>query len=130
MSTIKPYIAFINDEQIINMGGPWIADLTINNQLVMNRCLMDNYLIGDDFLVYFIKYHQISRKQSENYFTINTYNLFSHEILESFKKFRAVFLKGFITENELLIYNACHDQLDRFKSTFNLKSELLIHYNT
>ncbi|SDH84769.1 hypothetical protein SAMN05421846_102248 [Chryseobacterium taeanense] len=102
-------IQFKNADQIINMGGPWIGELTIDGIKIDDNIIIDNYVEKKDFY-YFIKYFEISKKQKDSFFSvlrINKNNM-SHQI--SKEKFEKIFIKKI--ENDTLYYcKGFHGQL-------------------
>lgn len=101
-------IKFTDPDQIINMGGPWIAVLTINN-VKINNVIIENYLEDEDFY-YFIKYFQISKKQKDNFFSILRINKFNMNMDISKDKFEKIYLESI--KNDLLsFYDGFHKNL-------------------
>ncbi|WP_144283500.1 hypothetical protein [Chryseobacterium echinoideorum] len=110
-------IQFGNPEQIINMGGPWVGDLIINNQNVSNNILIDNYLEKELFY-YFIKYFKISKKQKDNFFSVLRIDKNNMKVAVSIEKFEKIHIKD-IEENSLYYYEGFHENLPVKNSQVN-----------
>lgn len=124
MQTTNKQIRFENADQIINMGGPWVGSLFFNDTFVSNNVLIDNLVYKPLYgKLFFIKYHNVSKWQNENYFTIDFLDLSNSIIYEFEKKFDKLFLGEFISEYELKIYDAFHDGENVRFSIFDLKKE-------
>ena len=41
-------LTITNPHQILNMGGPWVGDISIQNKLISKDCLIDNVLFKED----------------------------------------------------------------------------------
>ena len=91
-------IKFIEPDQIINMGGPWIGILTINNIKVTDNVIIENHL-EDEIFYYFIKYFKISKKQKNNFFSIIRINKLNMNVDTSINKFEKIVEYVFFTEN-------------------------------
>lgn len=108
---MEKYIDFENPDQIINMGGPWIGTLIINNKNVSDNIIIDNYFEKEG-IYYFVKYFGISKKQKDNYFTVfrvNTTSL-NFEIELSNEKFDTIYIEN-IEDNLLYYYDGFHTNL-------------------
>lgn len=121
----KNKISIINSDQVINMGGPWVGDLSIGEKIITNN-VVDRNLIFDDVnnRVFFVKYHLISKWQKDNFFTINIFNIKDQSVYESIKHFSMVYLKQIVTGNILEIYIAFHDQNIANKRLFYIDQEV------
>ncbi len=62
-------IDFVQPEQILNMGGPWICKMLIENNIKLDNVLIDNIVTNDNKL-YFIKYIEKSKWQRNNFFQL------------------------------------------------------------
>ncbi|MDQ0065135.1 hypothetical protein [Chryseobacterium lathyri] len=102
-------IIFKNPDQIINMGGPWVGELAINDTKISKNIIVDNYLEDNEFY-YFIKYFKISKKQKENYFLVLRINKNNMDYQISKEKFEKIYLTKI--ENDTLYYcEGFHEQL-------------------
>jgi hypothetical protein len=104
-------IDFLNPEQIINMGGPYVGILNINKEPICENVIIDNYIIKDN-LIYFIVYNDESKWARDNYFSIFYYDNIKKKLFEIQKKFQAIFLKKFVNEDSIKIYKAFHDTFE------------------
>ena len=103
------------------MGGPFIGDVSIGDDLMSKDCLLDNFVYKEEMnLLFFVKYHKINYYQ---YFTINFYNLDTETVYEFDKEFEKLYIGEFISKNELEIYPAFHDGLKNLQQIFNLDEE-------
>lgn len=84
-------IEFKNIDQIINMGGPWVGNLYINDNEIENKVIIDNYLEDSEFY-YFVKYFQISKKQKDNFFSIIRINKKNFDLVISKEKFLKIYI--------------------------------------
>lgn len=105
----KENIQFENQEQIINMGGPWVGELIINNKKISDNILIDNY-IEKELFYYFIKYFKISRRQKENFFSVLRLDKKDMNVAISIEKFEKIFIKD-IEGNLLYYYAGFHSNL-------------------
>lgn len=106
---MKDYIDFENPNQIINMGGPWIGTLIINNKNISDNIIIDNYLEKEG-VYYFIKYFEVSKKQKDNYFGIFRVNTANSELGLSNERFEKIYIKN-IEDNILYYCNGFHANL-------------------
>jgi hypothetical protein len=112
MSDAKANIKFQNVTQIINMGGPWIGDLYIDDELIDNNVIIDNVVYRQDLKsLFFVKYHRISKWQINNYFTINSWDSVQNLKKESEDKFDMLYISEGRNNEELLVYKAFHDKV-------------------
>ena len=113
--------------QIINMGGPYIGNLLLNNKLIARDCLEDNFIyVEQTQKIYFVKHHDTSGMMSGVFFTISFYSIKEDKLFEYNKHFKMLYLKRIIDDN-LEIYPAFHDKVNNGKTLFNLSKE---QYNT
>lgn len=115
---------FENPRQIINMGGPWIGELFLGQKFISDNIIIDNFLYRESLSrLFVVKYHQCSKWQRDNYFTINFLDLRNDSFYESDKKFEKAFLDRFISSDEIEIYLAFHNKINAHRSVFNLREE-------
>jgi hypothetical protein len=115
-------LTITNQDQILNMGGPGIGDVAIDNDLISKDCILDNFVYNEDLhLLFFVKYNRVSKYQW--YFSINFYNVEAKTLYEFDKVFDMVYLGKFISKNELEIFHAFHGEFANTKSIFNLDEE-------
>jgi hypothetical protein len=113
-------IKFQNPQQIINMGGPWIGDLFVGDLLIDINVIIDNVIYKQDLDSYFfVKYHNISKWQKDNYFTINLWDRANAVKKESGDKFDMLYIKEGLNKDEILIYNSFHNR-DIDSTTFKI----------
>ena len=114
-------IDFKNQNQVISMGGPWVGDLFIKGTLVSDKVVLDNIVFNKSSdHVFFVKYHEISNWQNENFFTINSLNLITDEIHESKERFQALFISDSKSKHELKVYKSFHDGFEEMASSMKL----------
>jgi len=98
-----------NATEILRMGGPYIGDISLGSDFISKDCVLENFIYKDDSnLLFFVKANPINNYY---YFTINFYNLKTKTLFEFDKEFEMLYLKEFISNNELHIYNSFNDQL-------------------
>jgi hypothetical protein len=116
-------IKFINPDQIINMGGPWVGELMIGDDKIMDNVIIDNtiYDVHQNRL-YIVKYFNLSKWQHKNYFSICYLDLFTDKIYVIDLKFEMIFIKEIYSSNELIYYEAFHDQDEKVKKKLNLET--------
>jgi hypothetical protein len=102
-------IEFKNPDQIINLGGPWISDLYINGNEIENKIIIGNYLEDSEFC-YFVKYFEISKKQTDNFFSIVRINKQNFKTMISKEKFERIFIIE-MKENMLYYADGFHKNL-------------------
>ena len=111
-----------NERQILNMGGPWIADVSVGTDFVSNNCILDNFVHNKTFnLLFFVKFNKVSKYYW--YFSINFYNIDTKTVFEFDRVFDMVHIGDFRTKNELEIYPAFHAQFKDTQQIFNLDQE-------
>lgn len=102
-------IQFKNPDQIINMGGPWIGELIIENKSISDNILIDNYL-DKELFYYFIKYFKISKKQKDNFFSVLRIDKNNMKSSISIEKFEKINIKD-IDGDSLYYYDGFHTNL-------------------
>ena len=76
-------IEFINPQQIINMGGPWVGSLLVNEQKISDNVLIDNTIYNKESNeVFFIKYIKTSKWCKKSYFTVRKFNLKTKQVYQ------------------------------------------------
>lgn len=115
-------VSFLNPSQILNMGGPWIGDMYINDTLIIKDCVLDNYLYSAKLnSLYFVQYHLISRYYW--YFSISFIDLEDNTVFKYDKEFDMLYLNEFISDYELEIFRAFHTQNLSTRAVFNIYKE-------
>ncbi len=103
------------------MGGPYICDARLNNEVIIEKCLADNFVYDEKRgLLFFIQYHTINYYQG---FTINFYQFLTKETYQFTREFDMVYLGSLISDHELEIFHSFHDQFREKISVFNLDDE-------
>ncbi|MGF7081174.1 hypothetical protein [Mucilaginibacter sp. UYCu711] len=111
-----------NANQILNMGGPWIGDISLGTDFISKNCIVDNFVYQENTSrLFFVKYNNVSKYSW--YFSINFYNLKSKTIFEFDRVFDMVHLGRFTNDVKLEIYPAFHNQFEDKKEIFNLDEE-------
>lgn len=100
-------VEFRNPRQIINMGGPWVADAYWEGLLVEKDVLVDNYIVNNNRL-FFIRYHGLDKWARNNFFTICYLDIPSRHMVEIPREFDEVYLVEVLSENEVGISRAFH----------------------
>jgi hypothetical protein len=117
-------VMFDNEEQVINMGGPYIGTLSIDDKLISDNCIVDNLVFDETKQrVYFVKYHSTSKWMSGTFFTINFHDFRQDMVYQYVKTFKTLYLSGLCGDNEMEIFNAFHSQIVKYKSIFSLGTE-------
>jgi hypothetical protein len=110
-----------NEREILGMAGPWIADVSIGDELLSKDCLLDNFVYNKYLhLLFFVKFNRISLYK---YFRISFYNIAIKAVFEFDKEFDAIHLGEFVSKNELEIYPAFHDAFKSTRQLFNIDEE-------
>jgi len=112
---IKKY-DFKNADQVINMGGPWIGDFYYDDSFISKNVIVDNLLFSDN-KVYFVKYHSLSKKRSDIFFTICCWDIDIKSLSESTQTFNVLYLREIINDKEMIICNTFHGEMP--ESCFN-----------
>ena len=116
-------VEYLNHRQILNMGGPWVGDLLINNSYISDNVIIDNLLydqISQD--VFFVKFNDNKAYWLKDvYFTICKIDLQTNTFVEYAEKFSKVYLHRKISDCELEIYKAFHNKNNNVE-TFNFCS--------
>jgi len=96
-----------NEVEILRMGGPWVGDIYWGDDLISKNCIVDNFVYKEDTkLLFFVKYNRLN---DLTYFTINFYDFGSKTLYQFDKEFEMLYLKEFISDNELHVYNSFND---------------------
>ena len=122
-------VSFNNPNQIINMGGPWVGDLIIGNNLLMTNVVIDNLVYQPEYnKLLFVNYNNISKWLNDNYFTINYLDIDRNEIFMFCKHYKIVYIEGFVDIDKFVIYNAFHnkDATKRMDINFEKKDFILL----
>lgn len=111
-----------NENEILRMGGPWIGDVYIGNDLISKGCLIDNFVYQENMnLLFFVKFNKVSKYQW--YFSINFYNIDSKMVCQFDHIFDMVWLGKFFSKNELEIYRAFHNKSENRREVFKLDEQ-------
>ena len=101
-------ISCSNESEILRFGGPWKGDISIGEELISKDCLIDNLLYQKrSNLLFFVKYHHLNAFQ---WFTLNFYDLKAKTNFEFYHEFGMLYLKDFISENEIHVYESFNDK--------------------
>ncbi|WP_183576619.1 hypothetical protein HDF18_21810 [Mucilaginibacter sp. X5P1] len=110
-----------NGQEVIRMGGPCICDARLNNELIIEKCLSQNFVYDEKGnLLFFLQYHKINYYE---YFTINFYQILTKETYQFTREFDMAYLGSLISDHELEIFHAFHDKFRDKSSVFNLDDE-------
>lgn len=121
---MKSEYTFKNPTQVINMGGPWIGSLYLNECFVANGIVLDNLLyLPDNSKVFFVKYHEIPNKGNGVVFTICYWDLATKKLFESPEEFNMLYLKKFNDEGLMIVCDAFHGELPERCYAYELKLE-------
>lgn len=116
-------IEFVNTEQILNMGGPWIGDLVINGIEIDNNIIIDNIISKLTLkTIFYIKYHDPSRWKIANYFTINSWNYEEEIMQESEEKYGMLYIENSINESEIIVFNSFHGEVKELGSIVDINT--------
>jgi hypothetical protein len=113
--------------QVINMGGPYVGTLCMDNKVISQNCITDNLLADDqNERLYFVKYHSLTKWRSGIHFTINCYDNKLDQISESKEIFNSVFLKQFLSGNKIEILEAFYDTPNAKTRMFDVEGGSLV----
>jgi hypothetical protein len=113
-------ITFKNPNQIINMGGPWVGKLFLNDDELTDNVIIDNLLYKEDEKrLYFVRYQKGSRWKKNNYFTVSYLDLSNNTIHAFESKFKILFIKNITNNGDLIYYEAFHDKDENKKARIN-----------
>ena len=113
-----------NIEQIINMGGPWICSIYLENHLISDHCVIDNILEHPPFeRVYFVKYHRTSKWKADNFFTLNYFSVNDNKIYQSKRRFEMLYLKKILNQESIEIFYAFHDKNQDRRDVFAVSEQ-------
>jgi len=116
-------IHFDSPTQIINMGGPWVAKLVIDQKVIANNVLIDNlYPNPTEEKLYFVRYHEVSKWESNNFFYVYFIEVASGEMYMYDLKFVQIFIDGISNGNILAYFDAFHNKNPVLKRTIDLSS--------
>lgn len=114
-------ITINNALQIINMGGPYIGTISLGNRIIAEDCILDNFLYRDDLKkLFFVKYHVVNHEWC---FTINFFSIDENQEFEFTRIIKMVYLKQFLSANELEFFNAFHDKNPERRDVFDINKE-------
>lgn len=115
-------VKVLNPYQIINMGGPWIGDLFVDDIYISSDIIVNNY-IDSNQVFYFVKYNKVSERQVDNFFTILRLDVTTTKIDISMEIFDKIYIENVI-EDTLYYYNGFHNKLPlvNIKLNFSAKS--------
>ena len=114
-------ITTTNTDQVINMGGPYIGVAYSKGKVVAEDCVLENFIYRDDLRkLFFVKYHFVNNNW---FFTINFFSIDENEEFEFTRIMKMVFIKEFLTLNELEIYHALHDKHPETRDIFDVSKE-------
>jgi hypothetical protein len=110
-----------NGHEILGMGGPYICDARLNNEVIIEKCLSDNFVRDEKRdLLFFLQYHKIGYYE---YFTINFYQFPTKETYQFTREFEMVYLGSLISDHELEIFHSFYDGFREKCSVFDLDDE-------
>ena len=86
-----------------------VGEMFMGDDLISDDCILDNTIYNEALnLLFFVKAHRINYYY---YFTINFYNPETKTLCEFDKEFEMLYLKEFISDNEIHVYNSFNDQV-------------------
>lgn len=116
-----------NIEQIMNMGGPWICSLFLENNLISDHCIIDNILEDSSHQrLYFVKYHPISKWKADNFLTLNYFSIVDKEIYQSKRRFEMLYLKKILNPESIEIFYAFHDKNQDNRDVFTISEQQFV----
>lgn len=101
----KPFVEFRNEEQIINIGGPYVGDLYIDGHFVASDVVGDTFAFGEnDSEIYFSKCHRVdARWRSDIYFQVFRISVPTLEPTLYAKKFSSLIIETFESPSKVII---------------------------
>jgi len=113
-----------NIEQIMNMGGPWICSLFLENNLISDHCAIDNILEDSSHQrIYFVKYHRTSKWKADNFFTLNYFSINEKAIYQSKRRFEILYLKKLLNPENIEIFYAFHEKNQDNRDVFTVSKQ-------
>jgi len=95
-------------EERSNVRDVDVGSILIEDDLISENCILNNTLYNDDMdILFFVKCHRLNNYY---WFTLNFYNFKSKTGYEFCKEFEMLYLKEFISENEIHIYESFNDR--------------------
>ncbi len=119
-------IDFVQPEQILNMGGPWICKMLIENNIKLDNVLIDNIVTNDNKL-YFIKYIEKSKWQRNNFFQLFYFDSLSDTIFVYKYHFKIIYIESII-DSKLVYYESFHNKDEDKKRELFLEENDLEQY--
>ncbi len=114
-------IKFSHPYQILNMGGPWIGNLYVNEEIICRNVIIDNIIISSDRKkLYFIKYNKVSKWANENYFTLRYIEAPTKKKIEYDLTFETIYVKEIDENNNLTFYSCFQDNKEEKQKRLNL----------
>lgn len=111
---------FENVKQILNMGGPWIADAFVKNNLVVSNVLADDYLYDNKREVFFfIKFFNPTSKRKDVYFSIIIYLVRENVIKRHTERFNAITF-GDIDSKKIDFHNSFNSDFSSTKEAIEI----------
>lgn len=106
----KEKIRFENPNQIINMGGPWIGELFYGEFKIATKVIIDNLVMNEESgKLFFVEYHDISKWQKNNSFTINSLDGFGN-LCKYDTQFKTIYIDNIDIQNNLHYFEAFHEK--------------------
>lgn len=101
----KPFVEFRNEEQIINMGGPYVGDLYIDGRFVEPDVVVDTFAFGEnESEIYFSKCYRVdARWRSGIYFQVLRIAVPTFDPTLFTKKFSSLIIETFEPPSKLII---------------------------
>gem|GEM_PF-126380 len=112
-------IVFIQPEQILNMGGPWVCKMHIGEDFKINNVLVDNIITNNNRL-YFIRYIERSKWKRDTFFQIYYFDFLSNNVFAYEQHFEIIFIDN-IMNNEMVYYEAFHNKDENTKRSILLQ---------
>jgi len=121
-------IVFDFPTQIINIGGPWVGTLVIDQKVIADSVLVDNlYPNPKTEKLYFIRYHDVSKWQKNNFFFVYFIEIESGEMYMYDLKFEQIFIDNISSDNEMTYFEAFHNKNEEQIREINLNTVKCIH---
>ena len=104
-------VKFENRTQIMNMGGPWIGELHIENEIKIDNVILDNlYFNSNLHKLYFVRYHPVSKWQKDNFFNVYCLDWKNDSLCRYDMKFEMIYIESVSDDGELIYFKALHDK--------------------
>lgn len=120
---LRKSVTFNTPTQIINMGGPWVGELVIDQKNVIDNVVIDNlYPDLETKKLYFTRYHDVSKWKKNNFFFVYFIEIVNGSMYMYDLKFDQIFIDSVSNNNELTYFDAFHNKNPERKRSVDLNT--------